>query len=142
MANRSGQKGTRRERQLVNALAERGWAIVRSPASGSATDREQPDLLVGNGDEQYGIEAKASGGDPIYLDGKEVDDLEYFCHSFGAKARIAVKFDVKHGDPAYGDDDNPGWYFIHPIDLHQTDGGNFRIKKGRALEIGLTIDEL
>lgn len=138
----SGQKGSRRERELVNALDDRGWAIVRSPASGSATKREQPDLLIGDGDERYGIESKSSSGDPIYIDGKEVEDLKEFCYEFGARARIAVIFDIETGDEPYGDDDDPGFRFLHPDLMHETDEGNYRVKKETAYEDGVKIDEL
>jgi len=44
---------------------------MRAPASGSATERELPDVLAaGDGDTFYAIEAKSSAGDPIYLGGE------------------------------------------------------------------------
>lgn len=138
MANPNGRKGSQRENELVTAFYEDtdDFAVMRAPASGAGTERELPDVLAGNGDDFYAIEAKSSGKEVIYIDGEEVDDLLYFAHCFGAKARIGVRFDIEHGDPAYGDDDNPGWYFFHPSDLHQTDGGNYRIKKEKAIAEG------
>ena len=121
----SNAKGDRRERELVNRLDEAGFAVMRAPASGSATERELPDVLAGNGDIFYAIEAKSAAGDKIYLDGEEVYALVYFSRNFGAKPRIGVRFD--HED----------WYFFHPDDLYKTDGGNYRVKGGKALaEIG------
>ena len=120
----SNRKGDRRERELVNALDEAGFAVMRAPASGSATTRELPDVLAGNGEVFYAIEAKASSGRPIYLDGEEVEALIYFSQNFGAKARIAVRFDRED------------WYFFHPGDLYVTDGGNYRVKKETALAEG------
>ncbi|MEF8776553.1 MAG: Holliday junction resolvase Hjc [Haloarculaceae archaeon] len=117
---RSNEKGDRRERQLVNALDEAGFAVMRAPASGAATSRELPDVLAGNGDVFYAIEAKSSGGDPIYLDNEEVYALvQVFAKNFGAIPRIAVRFDRED------------WSFFHPDDVHQTDGGNYRVKKER-----------
>ena len=129
MAN-SNAKGDRRERELVNRLDERGFAVMRAPASGSATERELPDVLAGNGEAFYAIEAKASSGRPIYLSGEEVEALVYFARNFGAKPRIAVRFDRED------------WYFFHPADLHVTDGGNYRVKKERALSDGVDMEEL
>ena len=129
MAN-SNAKGDRRERELVNALDERGFAVMRAPASGSATDRDLPDVLAGNGDDFYAIEAKSSSGRPIYLTGEEVEALVYFSQNFGAKPRIAVRFDRED------------WYFFHPADLYVTDGGNYRVKKETALAEGADMDEL
>ncbi|NHN63958.1 nucleoid-structuring protein H-NS [Haloarcula sp. JP-Z28] len=128
MAN-SNAKGNRRERELVNALDEAGFAVMRAPASGSATERELPDVLSGDGETFYAIEAKSSAGDPIYLTGEEVEALLFFARNFGAKPRIGVRFDRED------------WYFFHPADLHTTDGGNYRVKKEKALSDGTDFDE-
>ena len=125
----ANRKGDRRERELVNALDEAGFAVIRAPASGSATDRELPDVLAGDGDDFYAIEAKSSAGDPIYLTGEEVEALVYFSRNFGAKPRIGVRFDRED------------WYFFHPGDLYTTDGGNYRVKKETALADGVDFDE-
>lgn len=125
----SNTKGDRRERELVNKLDEAGFAVMRAPASGSATERELPDVLAGNGEQFYAIEAKSSAGAPIYLDGEEVYSLVYFSRNFGAKPRVGVRFD--HED----------WYFFHPDDLYQTDGGNYRVKKETAIADGVDFAE-
>ncbi|WP_254536639.1 Holliday junction resolvase Hjc [Halomarina litorea] len=124
------RKGDRMERELVNELDARGFAVMRAPASGSSTDRELPDVLAGNGEVFYAIEAKASSGRPIYLTGEEVEALVYFSQNFGAKPRIGVRFDREE------------WYFFHPADLYVTDGGNYRVKKETALAEGTDIEEL
>jgi Holliday junction resolvase len=126
----ANRKGDRRERELVNLLDEAGFAVMRAPASGSATERDLPDVLAGDGDRFYAIEAKASAGDPIYLDGEEVESLLFFARNFGAKARVAVRFDRED------------WYFFHPGDLYTTDGGNYRVKRETALAEGADLAEL
>lgn len=125
----SQAKGDRRERELVNRLDEAGFAVMRAPASGSATERELPDVLAGDGEQFYAIEAKSSAGDPIYLSGEEVEALTFFAQNFGAKPRIGVRFD--HED----------WYFFHPADLHVTDGGNYRVKNETAIAEGTDFPE-
>ena len=125
----ANRKGDRRERELVNRLDEAGFAVMRAPASGGATTRELPDVLAGNGDTFYAIEAKSSSGNPIYLTGEEVEALVYFSKNFGAKPRIGVRFDRED------------WYFFHPADLYTTDGGNYRVKKETALADGVDFDE-
>ncbi|XVH32918.1 Holliday junction resolvase Hjc [Haloferacaceae archaeon DSL9] len=125
----ANRKGDRRERELVNKLDEAGFAVMRAPASGSATERELPDVLAGNGEVFYAIEAKSSSGRPIYLTGEEVEALIYFARNFGAKARIAVRFDRED------------WYFFHPGELHVTDGGNYRVKKETAISDGTDFAE-
>ncbi|WP_247010243.1 Holliday junction resolvase Hjc [Halorientalis litorea] len=125
----SNRKGDRRERELVNELDEAGFAVMRAPASGSATERELPDVLAGDGETFYAIEAKSSAGDPIYLDGEEIEALLYFAQNFGAKPRVGVRFDRED------------WYFFHPGDLYTTDGGNYRVKKETALAEGTDFAE-
>ena len=125
----ANRKGDRRERELVNELDDHGFAVMRAPASGSATTRELPDVLAGNGEDFYAIEAKSSSGDPIYLTGEEVEALVYFARNFGAKPRVGVRFDRED------------WYFFHPADLHTTDGGNYRVKKETALSDGTDFEE-
>jgi len=123
-------KGDRRERELVSRLAEAGFAPMRAPASGSATERELPDVLAGNGEVGYAIEAKASGGAPIYVDGGEVADLEHFAAMLGLAPRIGVRFDRE------------SWWFLAPEDCHVTDGGNYRVKLSEARERGRRLDDL
>ena len=125
----SNEKGDRRERELVNALDSAGFAVMRAPASGSATERELPDVLAGDGSTFYAIEAKSSSGDPIYLSGEEIEALVYFSRNFGAKPRVGVRFDRED------------WYFFHPGDLYTTDGGNYRVKKETALAEGTDFEE-
>ncbi len=128
----SNRKGDRRERELVNALDEAGFAVMRAPASGAATARELPDVLAGNGDVFYAIEAKSSSGDPIYLDNEEVYALvQVFARNFGATPRIAVRFDRED------------WFFFHPSDVHETEGGNYRVKRERIeADEAETIEDL
>lgn len=137
----SNQKGSRAERDLVNRLDSAGFAVMRAPASGSATDRELPDVLAGDGSVFYAIEAKVSSGDPIYIANEEIDALHYFSQNFGAWPRVGVRFDAKHGDPHYGNDDDSGWRFFNPHILHQT-GKNYRVKKEAAYSKGARLSSL
>jgi Holliday junction resolvase - archaeal type len=56
--------------------------------------------------------------------------LVYFAQNFGAKPRIGVRFDRED------------WYFFHPDELYQTDGGNYRVKKETAITDGTDFPEL
>ncbi|WP_302083414.1 Holliday junction resolvase Hjc [Salinibaculum rarum] len=138
----SNTKGDRRERELVNLLDGDGFAVMRAPASGSATERELPDILAGDSGNFYAIEAKSSGGDPIYIDEEEVKDLLFFAENFGAEPRIGVRFDHESGDPGYGNDNVSGWYFFHPDELYETNSGNKRVKKETALDDGTPYENL
>ncbi|MFB6113301.1 MAG: Holliday junction resolvase Hjc [Halodesulfurarchaeum sp.] len=125
----ANRKGDRRERELVNALDEMGFAVMRAPASGGATPRELPDVLAGNGTVFYAIEAKSSSEQPIYLTTTEVEGLVYFAKNFGAKPRIGARFDRED------------WYFFHPDDL-LTDQGAYRVKREVATASGESMADL
>lgn len=126
----SNAKGDRRERELVNELDDRGFAVMRAPASGSATERELPDVLAGQDGTFYAVEAKSSGGDPIYVDGQEVTDLLFFAENFGAEPLIGVRYDREP------------WWFARPAACHCTDGNNYRLKLETAEKKARGIDEL
>ncbi|MFB6197043.1 MAG: Holliday junction resolvase Hjc [Halobacteriaceae archaeon] len=103
------RKGDRRERELVNLLDNHDFAVLRAPASGSATKREVPDVLAGNGDVFLALEVKSSGGDPIYIDKKEVKGLQFFAEKFGATPFLGIRFD------------RMDWYFFRPEWVYQTE---------------------
>jgi Holliday junction resolvase len=77
-------------RELVNSLNDPGFAVIRAPASGSATERELPDILAGDDGDFCAIEAKSSVGDSIYISGTEIDHLVYFAENFGASPQVGV----------------------------------------------------
>ena len=126
----ANRKGSRRERELTNLLDDREFAVMRAPSSGAGTKRALPDVLAGNGETFVAIEAKSSSGDPIYIDGEEIDALRFFARNFGATALVGVRFDRED------------WYFFAPDDVYTTSEGNYRVKKETALDDGLTLAEL
>ena len=126
----SSTKGARLERELTNELDSLGFAVIRVPSSGSATQRDLPDVIAGNGTDTYAIEVKASKAQPIYLDGGEVDSLEHFAERFGAKPLIGARF---NREP---------WRFYEPNECHVTDGGMYRVKKELANSAGRNLEGL
>lgn len=141
MTSSESRKGDRAERDLVNELHERGYAVIRAPASGAATDRELPDVLAGDGVDHYAIEVKVSGGNPIYLSKDEVDDLGYFAKNFGATPLIGAKFDMKDGDHAYGVDGDIGIRFFY-LDEIVTENGAHRVKREKWEDSGFSVSVL
>lgn len=125
----SSNKGSRRERELVNNLDESGFAVMKAPASGSATERELPDVLAGNRKRFYAIEAKSSSGDPIYINEDEIKALTFFAENFGAEPWVGVRFDRED------------WYFFEPENMYRTKGGNYRVKKETAIEDGIDYEQ-
>lgn len=113
-------KGDRYERRLVRFFDEAGYMVMRSPSSGSATDREQPDVFVGKRDERVAFEVKYEGSPDgiVYLDGEEVEALCRFATVFSADPRVAVRW-KKDG----------AFYCYGVSDLDETNGGNHRVTR-------------
>jgi Holliday junction resolvase len=127
-------KGSRRERELMELLEEYGFAVVRSAGSGqggmkeSGEEREQPDVLAGDGESFYAFESKAVGDDVLYIPKEEFDDLEFFAQNFGAKALLGVRFD-------YCD-----FAFFRKEELHETEK-SYRVRK-ENIDKGRSISEI
>jgi len=107
--------GERYERELARAFDDAGWIVMKSPASGSATKRPQPDLLAGNGKRQFAMELKVCDGERIYLDPEEIEQLEHVARGFGALPRVVARW---KGDTTY--------YARAPEQLTRTEGGAYR----------------
>lgn len=131
-------KGDRGEYELRDELEERGFTIIRAPASGSAghrlnedgekVEREAPDILAGNGEDFYAFESKRYSDPPIYLEKKEMEDLEVFAEAFQAEAYAAVRFDRED------------WYFIKREDMPETEK-SYRADSFKP-EDAIELDEL
>ena len=110
----TGSKGARHERELANRLADEGWAVIRSPASGSV-DRPQPDLLASHPDRRpVAAELKYASDDRIYLSLTEGRDLCAFATAYDA---LAVAIFRWAGDIRY--------YPRRIAGLSRTDAGSF-----------------
>lgn len=116
-------KGSRAERELVNLLWSSGFAVMRSPASGSGRKHPQPDVLASNNKRIVGIETKSTSGDSVYIAKKEVKKLENFCKKFGCEPLIGVRFD------------RVGWLFVRPEECDQTEK-SFKVTRD---EVGWTL---
>jgi Holliday junction resolvase len=131
----SSTKGDRVERECINRLRDLGLKIMRAPSSGSATTRDLPDVLAGDGE---GIiiagEVKAGGGERLYLEGKEVSALVRFARGFHPDA---VPLIVTRWDR------DTNFYVRHAEDerLHRTDSGKVRAKKETCAEEWRTVED-
>lgn len=125
----SNRKGDRREREFVNRVADADEAVMRAPASGSATERDLPDVFFSAG-VFYAGELKTSAGDPIYIDKEEVRALRWFADKFGAKAVIGVRWD---GDTT--------WYLYDPDNLHETEKA-YRVKSEDRADADYVLRDL
>ncbi len=124
-------RGVREERELVRLLDRLGFAVVRSPASGSRTKLDRPDLLAGRRGLILALEVKATGKEVLYLKRESVEQLIRFSDRFGAKPYVAVKFKGK----------GVGWLLVEAGSLEQT-GKGFKLSLREALKKGLTPEAL
>jgi Holliday junction resolvase len=83
-------KGARFERELIDMFWKRGFAAIRTPASG-VSRHPIPDVVVGNGRIYFAIEVKMRSNLPVYLTKNEIEDLITFSKTFGAEPYVAVK---------------------------------------------------
>ncbi len=98
-------KGSRTERELVNLLWEKGYAVMRSPSSGAGRKHPQPDILYSNGDIPVALECKATSKEKIYVQKDELLKLHLFSKKFGSIAKLAFRFDYEDwlvAEPAIG----------------------------------------
>ncbi len=112
--------GTAQERTLARHLDDLGYAVMRSPASGSATDREQPDLLYGRqGKINHAMELKTTSKNIAYYDREEVASLRKFAGVMGAKPVLGARF---KGDTTI---------YAYEIDrARRTESGKYAIDQG------------
>lgn len=120
-------KGYRSERELVHMLWERGFAAVRSPASGSMS-YPAPDIIAGNGRRYIAIEVKMRANLPVYVSREDVENLVKFSEIFGAEPFIAIKIAKE------------GWRFLYVENLKRTRNG-YKIDD-EVFYSGLEFDEL
>lgn len=114
--------GDAKERELVREIdGSDGWVAMRAPASGSATDRDLPDVLAGNSGKFLLVELKSSGGDPIYIPEAEVRALQRFARAFGGQAKIGCRWSSRSLQDST-------FYFSSPERLYRTDAGSYRAK--------------
>ncbi len=124
MANTRRRKGFGRERMLARKLWEKGFAVLRAPASGAKARRlKYPDMVVLRNGHIIVLEIKTSEKQaPIYIPRQQVEKIREFARRAGGKAYIAVDY-IGTG---------MGWRFIPIEELAETKRGNYRIDPDKA----------
>lgn len=122
-------KGISAERALFHEFWNRGWATIRSAASG-ATKYPSPDIIAGKGHRHLAIEVKVTKFFKQYLPKLEILQLKEFAEIFGAEAWIAVKYPRTQ------------WLMVTLEDLEQTKGMNFVLSLEMAKIKGFSVDEV
>jgi len=127
-------RGIDEERSLVNTLWRRGFAVVRAPASGSATKRPLPDIIAGSRQRglHFAIEVKATRAETLYVDNDSIHQLVEFAQTFGCEPFLAIRFKGR----------GKSWLFLKPGQLTPTKGQNYRITLEEALAKAIDLKTL
>ena len=101
--------GSKYEREFARLLDDRDYAVMRSPASGSATERDQPDLFFGRDGKRYAVELKTTDKDQAYFEAEEVSALRRFATRMDSFYLLGARF---KGDTTF--------YLFDPSDARRT----------------------
>lgn len=129
---RNRRIGFAHERELARKFWEKGFAVMRAPASGSKVKRViYPDIVAIKDGKVIAIEVKTTHGElPIYIPKHQVDKVKEFIKRSSGLGYIAVKI-IGTGK----------WYFIRIEDLKETTGGNYKVDEG-VLRKGIRFRDL
>ncbi len=122
------------ERNLVNTLWKKGFAVMRAPASGSATKRPLPDMIAGSKKRglQLVIEVKTTRSKTLYIENDSVHQLVEFAQTFGCDPFLAIRFKGRER----------GWLFLKPGQLQSTRGQNYKVTLKDALLTAIDLKTL
>lgn len=118
MKPRQRIRGFSHERDLVKKLWDKGFAAMRSPASGSKTKRvKYPDIVALKNGKIIVLEVKTISKErTVYIDSYQVEKLKIFSERSGGEPYIAVKI-IGSGE----------WRFIPLEHLERTDSGRYKL---------------
>lgn len=128
--------GVRAERDLVHMFWEKGFAVLRSPASGGGTVLPRPDLIAGSikRDKFFVIEIKTVRKDVLYLESSQIEGLIEFGKRIGFETILCVKFKRRR----------KGYLFLDvPEQLESVrNSDNYKVTFAQATTIGKSFGEL
>ncbi|QKR00964.1 endonuclease [Metallosphaera tengchongensis] len=122
-------RGSDVERYVLSLLRNKGFAVIRSPASGSKRKDPAPDIVAMKEGVILLIEVKSrkSKGN-VYLTREQAEGIMEFSRKSGGELFVAVK--------------NPrSLKFVSFNELKKTEGGNYVISR-EAIENGKDLDAL
>lgn len=121
----SKSKGSKYERRFARFLDEAGYAVMKSPSSGSGTSRDQPDVFAVSQQDGVAAEVKYNSDREgiIYLDQDEIDALVNFASLAGVTPLVVARWGY---DRAF--------YCFHPSSLERTSsGGGEKLRATREM---------
>lgn len=125
------RRGVSIERRIVSKLRNKGFAVIRAPASGSKRKDSIPDIVAMKSGVILTIEVKSRReGNKIYLRREQIEGIWDFSKKAGAEPFVAVKVG-----------DEREIYFVKLSSLNQTPGGNYVLDVNNV-EDKMSFDDL
>jgi len=122
-------RGSAVERYIVSKLRDKGFAVLRAPASGSKRKDNVPDIIALKSGVILLIEVKSRrSNNKVYISKEQVEGIKEFTRKAGGELFIAIKI-------------NKLLKFVRAQDLRETEGGNYVVDT-KAIEKGIDMDDL
>lgn len=127
-------RGAQEERELMRMLMGEGFAVVRTPASGSKARYPLPDLVAGNSSRglHYAFQVKTTKRRKIYVSKESINQLVEFSRKFGCRPVLALKFKGTRRP----------WVFLRPDQLKAAPSRSYRVALKEASRIGVDLKTL
>lgn len=127
--NSNKVRGSAVERYIVSRLRDKGFAVLRAPASGSKRKDHIPDIIALKSGVIILIEVKSRrNGKKIYIEKEQAEGINDFAKKSGGELFLAAKI-------------NRVLRFIKFYEIRRTEGGNYAVDL-ETIEKGMDIDEL
>jgi len=120
-------KGARGERELLNALYEKGYSVVR--AAGSGVNAVSPDIVAVKAGKGFVFECKAWDRGSLSIDHEKFESLRQWRDNALMDTYMAWRMNGQ------------GWYFIKLEEMTRT-AKNYTVTRKTALGIGRRLDDL
>jgi Holliday junction resolvase len=127
MAIQRYSKGARGERELLNALYDKGFSVVR--AAGSGVNSISPDIIAVKSGRGMVFECKAWDRGSLSIDHEKFESLRSWRDNALMETYMAWRMNGQ------------GWYFIKLEEMTRNDR-SYTVTKKRAVDIGRRLDSL
>jgi len=101
-------KGANAERELIHALFDRGFSVVRVAGSGK-TALPAPDIIALSRDKKLAFECKAWSSGSVAIPLQQMHELISWCDRAGVEPFVGWKFP------------HEGWFFLKPEHFSKTE---------------------
>ncbi|GAA5418922.1 Holliday junction resolvase Hjc [Sulfurisphaera tokodaii] len=129
IVNSNKSRGSSVERYIVSRLRDKGFAVIRAPASGSKRKDHVPDIIALKSGVIILIEVKSrKNGQKIYIEKEQAEGIREFAKRSGGELFLGVKLPKM-------------LRFIKFDMLRQTEGGNYAIDL-ETVEKGMELEDL